>query len=126
MKDSESANVTVQLERPRTCPYSPVLEWGNGNETRCQRVRMVPIATREWEHLLRFICHNLPLNARFMLKVFADRVSMDMTFLPVCKYKSYKVFLLWSLAPDNLAIPGNSRWDIGGKWLLLLHTLATI
>ena len=78
-------NVLI-FQRPRAYQYSPVLEWGNGNETHCQH-GMVPIATREREHLLRFICHNLPLNARFMLKVFAGHVPMDMTPLPVCKYK---------------------------------------
>ena len=75
------------FQRLRAYRYSPVLEWGNGNETSCQR-GMVPITTREREHPLRFICHNLPLNARFILKVFAGRVPMDMTPLPVCKFKS--------------------------------------
>jgi len=86
-KYSESANVTVQLERPRACPYSPpVLEWENGNVTSCQLVGMVPIATKEQKHLISFLCYNLSLNAKFMLKVSANGVLMDVTPLPVCKF----------------------------------------
>jgi len=79
-KDSESANVTVQLERPGECPflrYSLTLEWENGTVTRYQPTN---------EHPLHFTYHNLSLNTRFTLKVSADG---DMSPVPVCKYGKF-------------------------------------
>jgi len=61
--------------------------------TSCQ---LVGKPTREQEHLLHFICYNLPLNARFTLKVFAGGVPMDITPLPVCKYGNLAILeKLW-------------------------------